>query len=105
MRLKSFAFSMLLNCCKDDALPPRVVNPTGEGDHRRGRLHEHVAGAPERGASQGRSGTDCPSGASRQRLRQYRTVFGHASSSGALSRTPMLWAACKIMRAATPTVV
>src|SRR5271169_6088936 len=50
----------------------------------------YVAGAPERGASQSRSGTDCPSGASRQRLRQYRTVFGHTSSSRALSRTPML---------------
>src|SRR5271170_7893303 len=59
----------------------------------------YVAGAPERGASQSRSGTNCPSGASRQRLRQYRTVFGHTSSSRALSRTPMLSAACKIMRA------
>ena len=31
--------------------------------------------------------------------RQYRTVFGHTSSSRALSRTPILSAACKIMRA------
>src|SRR5271156_2954423 len=59
----------------------------------------YVAGAPERGASQSRSGTDCPSGASRQRLRQSRTVFAHTSSPRALSRTPMLSAACKIMRA------
>src|ERR1700704_5299996 len=59
----------------------------------------YVAGAPERGASQSRSGTDCPSGASRQRLRQYRTVFGHTPSSRALSRTPTSSAACRIMRA------
>src|SRR5262252_8929642 len=59
----------------------------------------YVAGAPERGASQSRSGTDCPSGASRQRPLQYRTVFGHTASSRALSRTPILSAACKIMQA------
>jgi hypothetical protein len=35
----------------------------------------------------------------RHRPRQYRTVFGHTSSSRALSRTPILSAACKIMRA------
>jgi hypothetical protein len=59
----------------------------------------YVAGAPDRGASQSRSGTDCPSSASRQRWRQYRTVFGHTSSSRALSRTPTPSAACNIMRA------
>src|ERR1700732_3666744 len=59
----------------------------------------YVAGAPARGASQSRSDTACPSLASRQRWRQYRTVFGHTSSSRALSRTPILSAACKIMRA------
>jgi hypothetical protein len=59
----------------------------------------YVAGAPARGASQSRSDTACPSLASRQRWRQYRTVFGHTSSSRALSRTPTLSAACKIMRA------
>ena len=37
----------------------------------------YVDGAPERGASASRSGTDCPSVASRQRLRQSRIVFGH----------------------------
>src|SRR5207244_3004123 len=40
-----------------------------------------VAGAPDRGASASRSGTDCPLAASRHRLRQYRTVFGHTPSS------------------------
>src|SRR5580700_3353122 len=59
----------------------------------------YVAGAPARGASQSRSDTACPSLASRQRWRQYQTVFGHTSSSRALSRTPTLSAACKIMRA------
>ena len=43
----------------------------------------NVAGAPERGASAKRSGADCLSGARRHRLRQYRTVFGHTSSSRA----------------------
>jgi hypothetical protein len=57
-----------------------------------------VAGAPDRGASVSRSGTDCPSAACRHRLRQYRTVFGHTSSSRALSRTPTPSAACSIMR-------
>ena len=59
----------------------------------------YVAGAPERGASARRSGTDWPAPASRQRLRQYRTVFGHMSSSRALSRTPTASPASKIMRA------
>jgi hypothetical protein len=58
----------------------------------------YVAGAPDRGASVSRSGTDCPSAACRHRLRQYRTVFGHTSSSRALSRTPTPSAACSIMR-------
>jgi hypothetical protein len=53
----------------------------------------YVEGAPERGASASRSGTDCPSLASRQRLRQSRIVFGHTASSAALSRTPTLSAA------------
>ena len=44
----------------------------------------YVAGAPDRGASVSRSGTDCPSAACRHRRRQYRTVFGHTSSSRAL---------------------
>src|SRR5262249_31492816 len=43
--------------------------------------------------------TDWAAGACRHRPRQYRTVFGHTSSSRALSRTPILSAACKIMRA------
>src|ERR1700737_760313 len=47
----------------------------------------YVAGAPERGAPAIRSGTDCLSSACRHRLRQYRPVFGHTSSSRALSRT------------------
>src|ERR1700730_2331064 len=59
----------------------------------------YVAGAPDRGASASRSGTDCPSAACRHRLRQYRTVFGHTSSSRALSRTPTPSSACRIMRA------
>src|SRR4030081_3228097 len=59
----------------------------------------YVAGAPDRGASVSRSGTDCPSAACRHRRRQYRTVFGHTSSSRALSRTPTSSAACRIMRA------
>src|SRR6202035_1614042 len=59
----------------------------------------YVAGAPERGASAIRSGTDCLSAACRHRLRQYRTVFGHTSSCRALSRTPTPSAACRIMRA------
>src|ERR1700676_312643 len=59
----------------------------------------YVAGAPERGASASRSGTDCPSAARRHRWRQDRTVFGHTSSSRALSRTPTASAACNIMRA------
>jgi hypothetical protein len=58
----------------------------------------YVAGAPERGASASRSGTDWAGGACRQRPRQYRTVFGHTSSSRALSRTPTSSAACNIMR-------
>src|SRR6266852_926335 len=61
----------------------------------------YVAGAPDRGASVSRSGTNCPSAACRHRLRQYRTVFGHTSSSRALSRTPTPSAACRIMRART----
>src|SRR5262249_11183171 len=59
----------------------------------------YVAGAPERGASASRSDTDWAAGACSHRPRQYRTVFGHTSSSRALSRTPILSAACKIMRA------
>src|ERR1700730_9170439 len=59
----------------------------------------YVAGAPERGASASRSGTDWAGGACRHRPRQYRTVFGHTSSSRALSRTPTASAACNIMRA------
>src|SRR5215469_8058681 len=59
----------------------------------------YVAGAPERGASASRSDTDWAAGACRHRPRQYRTVFGHTSSSRALSRTPILSTACKIMRA------
>src|SRR5580658_8384863 len=58
----------------------------------------YVAGAPERGASASRSGTDRAGGACRHRPRQYRTVFGHSSSSRALSRTPTSSAACNIMR-------
>jgi len=42
-----------------------------------------VAGAPQRGASASGSGTGWAAGACRQRLRQYRTVFGHTSSSRA----------------------
>ena len=37
----------------------------------------YVAGAPGRGASASRSGTDTPSAAVRHRLRQRRTVLGH----------------------------
>jgi hypothetical protein len=59
----------------------------------------YVAGAPERGASASRSGTDWAGGACRHRPRQHRTVFGHAPSSRALSRTPTSSAACNIMRA------
>src|SRR5271169_5497793 len=58
----------------------------------------YVAGAPERGASASRSGTDWAGGACRHRPRQYRTVFGHTPSSRALSRTPTSSAACNIMR-------
>ena len=54
----------------------------------------YVAGAPERGASASRSGTDCPSAACRHRLRQYRTVFGQTPSSRALARTRVPSAAC-----------
>jgi hypothetical protein len=54
----------------------------------------YVAGAPERGASASRSGTDCPSAACRHRLRQYRTVLGQTPSSRALARTRMPSAAC-----------
>src|SRR6266481_2178597 len=61
----------------------------------------YVAGAPDRGASASRSGTDCPSAARRHRLRQYRTVFGHTPSSRALARTCVPSAACRIMRART----
>src|SRR6266849_5150810 len=61
----------------------------------------YVAGAPGRGASASRSGTDCPSAARRHRLRQYRTVFGHTPSSRALARTRVPSAACRIMRART----
>jgi hypothetical protein len=59
----------------------------------------NFAGAPDRGASASRSGTDCTSTACRHRLRQYRTVFGHTQSSRALSRTPTPAAACRIRRA------
>jgi hypothetical protein len=59
----------------------------------------YTAGAPDRGASDSRSGTDRSSAASRQRLRQYRTVFGHTPSSRPLSRTRTPSAACKMMRA------
>jgi hypothetical protein len=45
----------------------------------------NVAGAPERRTSASRSGTDWPSAASRQRLRQYRTVLGQTLSSFALA--------------------
>ena len=48
----------------------------------------NVAGAPERGASASRLGTDCPSPARRHRLHQYRTVFGHTPTSRALARPP-----------------
>src|SRR6202166_3058814 len=58
----------------------------------------YVAGAPERGASASRSGRDWAGGACHHRPRQYRTVFGHTSSSRALSRTPTS-AACNIRRA------
>src|ERR1700682_3209942 len=58
-----------------------------------------VAGAPDRGASASRSGTHCPLAASRHRLRQYRTVFGHTPSSRPLSRTPTPAAACRMTRA------
>src|SRR6266851_2196895 len=61
----------------------------------------YVAGAPDRGASASRSGTDCPSAARRHRLRQYRTVFGHTPTSRALARTRVPSAACRIMRART----
>jgi hypothetical protein len=61
----------------------------------------YVAGAPDRGASASRSGTDCPSAARRHRLRQYRTVFGQTPSSRALARTRVPAAACRIMRART----
>jgi hypothetical protein len=59
----------------------------------------NVAGVPDRGASASLSGTNCPRAASRHRLRQYRTVFGHTPSSRPLSRTPTPFAACKMMRA------
>src|ERR1700730_2931285 len=59
----------------------------------------NVAGAPERGASDSRSGTDCLSAASRQHLRQYLTVLGQTPSSRALARTPWPSTACKMMRA------
>src|SRR5271170_451349 len=65
----------------------------------------YVAGAPERGASQSRSGTDCPSGASRQRLR-------HTAPSSATRRVPArsrVRRCCrrhaKSCEPATPTVV
>src|SRR3977135_244027 len=61
----------------------------------------YVAGAPDRGASASRSGTDCPSAARRHRLRQYRTVFGQTPSSRALARTRVPSAACRIIRART----
>jgi hypothetical protein len=59
----------------------------------------YVAGlltAAHRSAARART---APSAACRHRLRQYRTVFGHTSSSRALSRTPTPSAACRIMRA------
>src|SRR5437762_7964341 len=59
----------------------------------------YVVGAPERGASASRSVTDGLSAASRQRLRQYRTVLGQTPSSRALARTPTPSAAPKMMRA------
>src|SRR5215204_1046971 len=59
----------------------------------------NVAGAPERGASASRSATGWPSVAPRQRLHQYRTVFGHTPSSRALARTPFPSATCRIRRA------
>src|SRR5262249_20364436 len=65
----------------------------------------YVAGAPERGASASRSDTDWAAGACRHRPRQYRTVFGHTSSSRALSRTPILSAHAKSCKPATPSVV
>jgi hypothetical protein len=52
----------------------------------------YVEDAPERDASASRSGTDCPSLASRQH--QSRIVFDHTASFAALSRTPTLSAAC-----------
>src|SRR5580704_4296149 len=65
----------------------------------------YVAGAPERGASASRSGTDWVGGACRHRPRQYRTVFGHTASSRALSRTPTSSAACNIMRIRMPSLL
>src|SRR4030088_2987553 len=59
----------------------------------------YVARAPGRGASTSRSGTDTPTAAVPPRLRQRRTVFGHTSSSSALSRTPTPSAASNMMRA------
>src|ERR1051325_5067614 len=59
----------------------------------------NVAGAPERCRSASRSETDCLSVASRQRLRQYRTVLGQTPSSRALARTPPPSAAWTTMRA------
>src|SRR5262245_39300516 len=58
----------------------------------------NTAGAPERGASARRSGTDCPSAAVRHRVRQYRTVLGQMPSSRALARTPTPSAACRMRR-------
>jgi hypothetical protein len=59
----------------------------------------YVGGAPDRGASASRSGTDCLSPAARHRLRQYLTVFGQTPTSRALARTPISSAACRMMRA------
>jgi len=61
----------------------------------------YVPGAPGRGASAKRSGTDAPSAACRHRWRHRRTVLGHTSNRWALSRTPTPSAANSMMRART----
>ena len=75
-------------------LPDRAGEPHSR--LRPARLGD-VAGAPERCTSASCSGTDCLSAASRQRLRQYRTVLGQTPSSRALARTPMPSAARTMM--------
>jgi FAD binding domain in molybdopterin dehydrogenase len=75
------------DCHNRHALSPRMASAV------------YVAGAPQRGTSESRSGTGWASAACRQRLRHCRTVFGHTPSSPAFSRTPRLSAACNMMRA------